>query len=110
LLQKNSNKAEPVSLCCTNKFPLIEPFSGQYLKKLIGKADVEDALNRLDRLTQEEAQMAAAQLLKVTNMIDNRVGGIADDVLVVDGRVAAVDECVAGIHQEKHLALTRDKP
>ena len=38
--------------------------------KLIGKNDVEDALKRLDRLTQEEARMAAAQLLKVTNTIE----------------------------------------
>jgi len=41
--------------------------------------------------------MAAAQLLKVTNTIDNRVGGIADNVLVVDSRVAGVDERVAGV-------------
>jgi hypothetical protein len=54
----------------------------------MGKNDIEDALKRLDRLTQEEARMAAAQLLKVTNTIDNRVGEIADNVLVVDDRVA----------------------
>jgi hypothetical protein len=63
----------------------------------MGKNDIEDALKRLDRLTQEEAQMAAAQLLKVTNAIDNRVGGIADNVLAVDNRVAGVGERVAGM-------------
>jgi hypothetical protein len=61
----------------------------------MGKNDIEDALKRLDRLTQEEARMAAAQLLKVTNTIDNRVGEIADNVVVVDNRVAGVDERVA---------------
>jgi archaellum component FlaC len=76
---------------------LKEPFSEKYLKKLIGRTDIEDALKRLDRLTQEEARMSAAQLLKVTNTIDNRVGGIADNVLVVDNRVAGVDERVAGV-------------
>jgi len=35
--------------------------------------------------------MAAAQLLKVTNTIDNRVGEIADNVLVVDDKMKAVD-------------------
>jgi hypothetical protein len=40
LLHSDSNKAEPVSLCCTNKF---QPFSEKYLKKLIGKIDMEDA-------------------------------------------------------------------
>jgi hypothetical protein len=60
-----------------NKFPLIEPFSEKYLKKLIKKLigynDIEDALKRLDMLTQEEARMASAQLLKVANAIDDRV-------------------------------------
>jgi len=32
---------------------------------------MEDVLQRLDRLTQEDARMAAAQLLKVTDTIDN---------------------------------------
>jgi archaellum component FlaC len=78
---------------------LTEPFSVKYLKKLIGRTDIEDALKRLDRLTQEEARMAAAQLLKVTNTIDNGVGGIAGNVLVVDNRVAGVDDRVAGVDE-----------
>ena len=34
--------------------------------------------------------MAAAQLLKVTNTIDNRVEEMADNILGVDNRVASV--------------------
>ena len=83
----------------TNKFPLTKPLSEKYLKKLIGKNDIEDALKRLDRLTQEEARMAAAQLLKIANTIDNRVEGIADNVLVVNNRVAGVDDRVAGVDE-----------
>jgi len=63
----------------------------------MGKNDIEDALKRLDRLTQEEARMAAAQLLKATNMIDNRVGRIADNLVIVDNRVADIDDRVAGV-------------
>ena len=63
----------------------------------MGKNDTEDALKKLDRLTQEEARMAAAQLLKVTNTIDNRVEGIANNVLVVDNRVASIHDRVAGV-------------
>ena len=74
-------------------------FPEKYLKKLMGKNDIEDALKRLDRLTQEEARMAAAQLLKVTNTIDNRVGGIADNMVVVGNRVVGVDERVAGVDE-----------
>ena len=81
--------------------PLTERLSEKYLKKLIGnagnKTDIEDALKRLDMLTQEEARMAAAQLLKVANTIDNTVGGIADNIVDVDSRVAGVDDRVAGI-------------
>ena len=36
------------------------------MKKLIGDTEVEDSLSRLDKLTQEEARMASAELLKVT--------------------------------------------
>ena len=86
-----------------NEYPLIEPFSENYLKKLINKLignnDIEEALKRLDRLTQEEARMASAQLLKVTNAIDSEVREIADNVFVVDGRVAGVDSRVAGVDE-----------
>jgi hypothetical protein len=97
LQQKKSSKAERVSVSFTNKFPLTKSFSEKYLKKLIGKNGTEDALKRLDRLTQEEARMSAAQLLKVSNMIDNRVEGIADNVLVVDNKVAGVDDRVKDV-------------
>jgi hypothetical protein len=35
----------------------------KFLKKLLGRNDVEDALKRLDKLTQEEAKMATAEVL-----------------------------------------------
>ncbi|KAF8256553.1 hypothetical protein EI94DRAFT_1822061 [Lactarius quietus] len=37
-------------------------------RKLIGKKEMEDALKRLDKLTQEEARMAAAETLKLTHL------------------------------------------
>jgi hypothetical protein len=77
--------------------PLIERWSEKYLKKLIGRTDIEDALKRLDRLTQEEARMAAAQVLKVANTVDDRVQGIADTMLGVDHRVAGIDDRVADV-------------
>ena len=44
-------------------------YSEKYLKKLAGKKEMEDALRRLDRLTQEEARMAAAENLRLTHII-----------------------------------------
>ena len=43
------------------------------MKKLIGKTEMEDALKRLDKLTQDEARMAAAENLKLTHVVDNKV-------------------------------------
>jgi hypothetical protein len=63
--------------------PLTESLSEKFLKKLIGRTDIEDALKRLDRLTQEEARMAAAQVLRVANTVDDRVQGIANDMVSV---------------------------
>ena len=48
----------------------------KYLKKLVGKKEMEDALRRLDRLTQDEARMAAAETLKLTHSVLNGKPGI----------------------------------
>ncbi len=83
--------------------PLTEPFSGKYLKKLFGNtnntSEIEDALKRLDRLTQEEAQMAATQVLKATHTVDDtgRVRGVADIAVDVDIRVAGVSNQIQGL-------------
>ena len=37
------------------------------MKKLVGRSDIEDALRRLDKLTQEESRMAAAEGLRATH-------------------------------------------
>ncbi|KAI0287888.1 hypothetical protein BC826DRAFT_1169060 [Russula brevipes] len=57
------------------------------LKKLIGRSDIEDALQRLDNLMQEEGRMAAVQGLKATQGVDERVAGIRNDVQGVGDRV-----------------------
>jgi hypothetical protein len=58
---------------------------------------MEDALKRLDKLTQEEARMAIAENLKATHTVDERVRGVADTVVVIEDRVAGVDDRVAGV-------------
>jgi hypothetical protein len=61
------------------------------MKRLIGRADMEDAFKRLDKLTDEEARMAVAQNLKATHNVDQRVMGV---VARVDGKVTSVDDRV----------------
>ena len=50
-------------------FPLSHRYLEKYLKKLIGRRDIEDALRRLDILTQEEVRMATAQVLKLSHQV-----------------------------------------
>ena len=66
----------------------------KFVKNLVGKTDIEDALGRLDRLTQEEARMAAAQGLKATHDVNHKVQGVGDHVQRVDHRVQDVDNKV----------------
>jgi hypothetical protein len=114
LQHTKSSRAEQVSISFTNKFLLTKPFSAKYLKKLTGKNDIEGSLKRLGRLTEEEARMASAQLLKITNTIDSEVKGIADSVLLVGERVAGIDDRVAGVDERvagvnEHVAGVDDR-
>ena len=79
-----------------NVSPLTErsAFSERFEKKLIGRTDMEDALKKLDSLTQEEAWMGIAQNLKATHTVGESVRRVADDVVAIDNRVANVNNRV----------------
>jgi aspartate aminotransferase-like enzyme len=64
----------------------------------VGRADIEDALQRLDKLTQEEARMATAEGLKATHGIDNKVEDVGDKVKGVDNKIQGVDNKIHGVH------------
>jgi ankyrin repeat protein len=66
----------------------------KYARKLIGRTEMEDAMKRLDKLTQKEARMAAAQNLKVTHAVDERVMAVVGQVKAIDNRVVDVDDRV----------------
>ena len=71
----------------------------KYLKKLVRRADLENALKRLDKLTHDEARMATTQVLKATYIVDAGVREVADQVVVVDDRVVSVDHRVQGVDE-----------
>jgi hypothetical protein len=62
----------------------------KFLRKLAGMADLENALKKLDRLTQEEARMAHAEVLRITH-------NIREEVKIVDGKVERVDDKVEDV-------------
>jgi archaellum component FlaC len=64
------------------------------MKKLLGKNNIQDALKKLDTLTMEEARMAIAETLKVTNRVDDKVDKVDDTVNRVDDKVDKVDDKV----------------
>ena len=65
------------------------------MKKLIGNSEMETALMRLDKLTNEEARLAIAE-------IRNRVQGVDELVRVVDERLRRVDENVHRVDDKVH--------
>ena len=73
------------------RYTVADKDSEKYLKRLIGRRDLEDALIRLDRLTQEEAWMATAQVLKVAHRVEGGVKTVAEQVEGVGGQVKGVD-------------------
>jgi hypothetical protein len=66
--------------------PKTDLLSGKFFKKLVGKKDVEDALQRLDKLTQELAQMAETEALTITRRNDNEMKDADDSVEVVNSK------------------------
>ncbi|KAI0291192.1 hypothetical protein B0F90DRAFT_402769 [Multifurca ochricompacta] len=69
----------------------------KYLKRLVGRTDVEDALQRLDMLTQEETRIAVARNLEVTHEVDGNVKAIKETTREVDGNVKVIREVMQGV-------------
>jgi hypothetical protein len=55
----------------------------RFLKKIAGITKLEDGLNKLDRMTNEEARMASAEVLRLAHGIETKVD-------VVEGKVQTI--------------------
>jgi hypothetical protein len=64
---------------------------------LTGNREIEDSLEKLDKLTQEEARMASAEQLKMTHGVDDRVRGVGSQVQDVRGDVQGVGNKVQDV-------------
>ena len=84
---------------------MIKKLSGKYLKKLIGKTEIEDALKRLDKLTDEEVRVVTAQVLGATHAVENKVTRMDVRVAGVDNNVKAIDDKVAVVIDGAYLVL-----
>ena len=78
----------------------------KFLKRLMGRSDVEDAVLRLDSLTKEESLMAVAQNLEatqrnleVTHDVDGNVKDIKALAEDIDDKVQGVDQNVKAVKE-----------
>ena len=63
----------------------------------MGRTDVADALLQLDKLTQEEVRMVAAQNLKATHGVDEKVTVLGSKMCGVDDRLSRVEDSMKGV-------------
>ncbi len=96
--EMEQSRASEFDLCLT----LLEANIGseKFLKKVAGWTDLEDGLEKLEKLTNEEVVMAGVQLLQVTHDIDNKVTGVDEKVRVVYGEVQLVNENVEVVNNK----------
>ena len=74
------------------------------MKRLLGKAEVEDALERLDMLTQEENLMTAARTFEATHDINVNVKTTQKLTQHVDTKVTVIEEALQQVATQE---LTR---
>ena len=84
--------------------------SEKYFKKLVGRKDIEDALKRLDRLTQEEALIAAAQILILTHTIDHKVTDVGHKVTGVGNNVTGVGSKLNDVDDKVDVVIQGTPP
>ena len=69
-----------LSKCVSHKlsFSASEAITGKFAKKLLGESEIEAVLERLDRLTQEEARVTVALTLEVVHGLFNNLKVVMD--------------------------------
>ena len=81
----------------------------KFFRKLAGMADLEEALKKLDRLTQEEARMALSEVLKITHNTRDEVKVVDGKVEIVGNKVADVGDKVEGVHEKVQFVIDRER-
>ena len=91
-----------------------------FLKKLAGKTDIEDALQKLENVTLEESRMTGAEALRAIHDVSNKVGdntdkmrdalqAVHDKVGGVEGMLQGVTEMLQGVSDKVQGVDDREK-
>ena len=75
-------------------------YSEKFIKKVAGIRKLDDALQKLDKLTNEEARMANAEALRIGHIIEKKVEGVDKKVQGVGTQVKDVEEKVQGVDKD----------
>jgi t-SNARE complex subunit (syntaxin) len=73
--------------------------SEKFLKRVAGSTKLNDGLQKLDKMTNEEARMAGAEVLRLAHNIDEGVKGVDNKVQGVGNLVKDVGEKVQGVNK-----------
>ncbi|KAH9967018.1 hypothetical protein BJV74DRAFT_968858 [Russula compacta] len=79
--------AQLLSILALSTKSMTERRIKKFLKRLVGKTEVEDALSRLDTLTKEESLMTVARTLEITHGVDSVVRDVDGNVKEIDHNV-----------------------
>ena len=91
-------RERPISESINSVHPFFADYGTEtYLKRLMGRRDIEDALQRLDVLTKEEGLMTTARNLAVTHHVDSNVVVMKEVIHNVDGHVTTVKEVIRDV-------------
>jgi len=69
--------------------------SEKFTKKLLGESEIEDILQRLDRLTVDEARMTGTQTLQVVHGLVTNMKLVMDGMQLLLGSLSTTHQIVA---------------
>ena len=64
--------------------------SEKILKTVAGMTKLDHGLKRLDKMTNEEARMANAEVMRIAHEIDTKVDGVQNNVKLVEKKVQMI--------------------
>ena len=79
----------------------------KFVKKIAGITKLEDGLRKLDKMTNEEARLANAEVMRFAHAIDKRVEGVDEKLHGVGAQVKDVDDKVQGV--DKNIKVVEEK-
>jgi hypothetical protein len=90
--------------------------TAKFTKKLLGESEIEGVLQRLDRLTQDEARVTIAQTLGVVHGLVENVKVVIEGArffiilgYIFDGRLLDGKASTDNIRQDLSMCLTRNR-